>query len=509
MSDTYDDVESAFDVSAIPTDDDAVVRRVKAVAATRPLHDLERNKSSWDGDFWDRYDLMSLAVAAIDQVALAMGVSAGMLYETALEYVASQAARQHPDDGDSIWVAVAGRVLDGLISDSPHEAVYAAHDGDIVHRRVHPFRLLYEQWSADESVHLRASEQAINVLVDALDLDVTSAQIAAEVQMRVLIERNALAGAVSVARRARYQSIQYLERVRTVVRDTSIDPDAYDWEKEVPEFLTGALDHVLDRIRCEGELVQAVEERRDDTVAADYRQQANLLIAMLRECSSRHVDLQRHLMGARAHLRAAQDDRLSRPQGSLRRADLETDLLVPLLQSPTAAAAPLGQYLFGAFAAPRQPLQPTLAVTVDELLTPPSPHEVGEDEPEPEFGDEPASWWEPYWAAAEDILDGVTDAASLSALVAQARAVADATSENDEDGLLEPDVLVAALCHLAHGLLAAPIADGGPVVLLAVPTGTRLCDPAVNAEELLVVRADVYDPAAPIAVQPLDLSVAG
>ena len=299
---------------AIPTDDDAVVRRVKAVAATRPLHDLERNKSSWDGDFWDRCDLMSLAVATIDQVALAMGVSAGMLYETAHEYVAAQAARQHGEDGETVW-AVASRVLDGLISDNPHEAVYAAHDRDIVHRRVHPFRLLYEQWSADETVHLRASEHAINVLVDALDLDVTSAQVAAEVQMRVLIERTALAGAVSVAKRARYQSIQYLERVRTVVRDTSVDPDAYDWENEVPEFLSGALDHVLDRIRNEGELVQAVEERRDATVAADYRQQANLLIAMLRECSSRHVDLQRHLMGARAHLRAAQDDRLSRPQG--------------------------------------------------------------------------------------------------------------------------------------------------------------------------------------------------
>jgi hypothetical protein len=206
--DDFDDLET-YELPLIPTDDAAVIRRVKAVAATRPLHDLERNKSSYEGDFWDRYDLLSLAVAAIDQVALAMGVSAGILYDDAVSCLAVQASRQQPGDTDGIWGVVACRVLDGLISDSPHETVYAALDGDITERRVHPFRLLYEQWAADDTVHLRASETAINVLVDALDLDVMSAQIAAEVQMRVLIERNALAGAVAVARRARYQSIQH------------------------------------------------------------------------------------------------------------------------------------------------------------------------------------------------------------------------------------------------------------------------------------------------------------
>ncbi len=48
MTDDAEDLDFAWgDGPAIPTDDDAVVRRVKAVAATRPLHDLERNKSSW------------------------------------------------------------------------------------------------------------------------------------------------------------------------------------------------------------------------------------------------------------------------------------------------------------------------------------------------------------------------------------------------------------------------------------------------------------------------------
>ena len=501
-----DGLESSFELASIPTDDDAVVRRVKAVAATRPLHDLERNKSSYDGDFWDRYDLLSLAVAAIDQVALAMGVSAGLLYEDAVTYVAAQAARQHPSDAAATSAMVARRVLDGLISDAPHEAVYASHDGEITQRRVHPFRLLYEQWASDGTVHLRASETAINVLVDALDLDVMSAQIAAEVQMRVLIERNAFAGAVSVARRARYQSIQYLERVRTVVRDTSIDPDAYDWEKEVPKFLTDALDHVIDRIRGEGELVQAVEERRDAARSLDLRRTANQLIAMLRECSGRHTNLQRHLMGAREHLRAAQDDRLSRARDSVRRADLETNLVVPFLEAAISLAGPLGEQLFGAFACPRQPLQPSLAVFVDELLAPPPAHEVGEAEPEPDFADDPIAWWEPYWDAAEEILDGMTEATRLSALLHQARAVADVTSGDDA---LHPDVLAAAVCHLSHGLLATRLSDADGEVLLAVVTGHPVDDPTVDADDLLVVPALLVDAAAPVPPVALNLSVAG
>lgn len=49
----------------VPTDDQAVLRRVKAFAATRPLHELNRNKAMWstDGIDWNRYDVFTLALA--------------------------------------------------------------------------------------------------------------------------------------------------------------------------------------------------------------------------------------------------------------------------------------------------------------------------------------------------------------------------------------------------------------------------------------------------------------
>jgi len=58
--------------------------------------------------------------------------------------------------------------------------------------------------------------------------------------------------------------------------------------QEEPGFLTGALDHIIDRIRGQDELVQAVEERRDAAGSPEPRQTADQLIAMLRECSTRH-----------------------------------------------------------------------------------------------------------------------------------------------------------------------------------------------------------------------------
>lgn len=504
MTDDYAD-DDLFDVAPIiATDDDAVVRRVKAVAATRPLHDLDRNKGTYDGSYWEHYDLLTLAVAAIDQVALAMGVSAGLPYDDATGYVAGQAERQRPDGAPDEWLSVAQRVLGGLVSDAPHEAVYALHAGGTVSRRIHDFRLLYEQWSADGSVHLRASEEAINVLVDALDLDVESAQIAAEAQMRVLIARNALASAVAVARRARYQSVQYLERVRTVVRDTSINPDTCDWAEEIPAFLTASLDHVIERVEAEGQLVQAVEERRDAAASTELRRQANQLIAVLRECRLRHTDLQRHLLGARQKFRDAQDDRFARPRTSLRRADIEGDVLEPLLSLPVAEASAVGDRIMAVFAAPRRIVLPTLAVMIDELLEPRAEPAPGEPEPEPVFGEEPSPWWEPYWDVAEDIIDSAGDQVTLSTLIAQARGIAEASTDGEHE--LDGDTLAGAVCHVAHELIATPLGEGVGEVRLAVPTGARIVDPAVDADDLLVVVGDILDPStstpAPVPADP-------
>lgn len=473
----------------IATDDSAITRRVKAIAATRPLHDLERNKANVGGDHWDRYDLMTLAIATIDEVALAMGVSAGRSYDEALVHCARQAARQNPDADDAEHDLVASRVLGALLTDVPEAVTYVDHAADEPTQRRHEFRLLYEQWNPDETVHLRASEHAVNVLIDALDLDVESAQVAAEAQMRALLERGALDSAVEIARRAVYLTVQYLERIRSILRDTQLDHETWDWAETVPAILSRALDHISDRIAAETRLLSAVEERRDAEQDPVNRRRANELVRLLRSCYSRHLDLQRHLLGARQVHRDAQDDSFRRSRGSLRRVDLEADLLLPLLSAPTRVVHRWCTDLFERQAALRSVVPVSLAVLVDELLEPPTQPDEGEPDEDPFFDDVDA---EPWWVAYQDLVDGlladVVEPVQLSDLLARGRDAIHTTGD-----AFDPRTVAATVCHAAHELLGTNLvtAEAGTPILLAIPTGIRTEDPTIDAEDILVVPVTV------------------
>ena len=100
----------------IPTDDASISRRRRALAPIQVLTDIERTKTSLDGGFWYRYDLFNIALAVIDQVALAMGISAGRTWDETVEYATEQAARQVPDASQSQWRAVAQRVVVSLVT---------------------------------------------------------------------------------------------------------------------------------------------------------------------------------------------------------------------------------------------------------------------------------------------------------------------------------------------------------------------------------------------------------
>jgi hypothetical protein len=54
----------------------------------------------------------------------------------------------------------------------------------------------------------------VNVLVGALEVDIESAQIAADLRLDVLIKRGRLTDAQAAAQAARYQTIRYAEMLR-------------------------------------------------------------------------------------------------------------------------------------------------------------------------------------------------------------------------------------------------------------------------------------------------------
>jgi hypothetical protein len=479
---------------AIPTDDVAIARRRRALAPIQVLSEIERNKGSLEGDFWGRYDLFNIALAVIDQVALAMGISAGRTWDEAVEYAAGQAARQVPEASEEEWWAVARRVVVSLVTTDVETVPYLVQGEAGPEWRVQRFRLLYLHVSGgDREEHLRASEEAINVFVEALDLDIEAAQLANEAQLSALIARGAVSSAVQLARQARYRSIQYQERIRRIVADTLIDPDTHDWVGDVPVLLDDALRHVADRLEAESALLEAVADRRAAVDDVDSLVAANQLIEILRECRHRHSELHLHLLGARSRLREALDERFARPPGVAHRYSVHGDLLVPLLARSTGEAALVADRIVARVAGMRLEVWPSLAVLTDELCARPREPDNGETFTSPEFDEEDRpEWWEAYDRTVEDMFGGIDEPIRLSVLCDRAEGVAGAVT--DDDGRpLEPRLLVAAVVHAAHRAWAARLAgrDAGERLVVAVETGERLERSDVTAEDLVLLPAVV------------------
>ena len=478
---------------AIPTDDASIVRRRRALAPIQVLTDIERTKTSLDGDFWQRYDLFNIALAVIDQVALAMGISAGRTWEETVEYAVGQAARQAPDADRVQWLAVAERVVVSLVTVDVETVPYLVHSAAGPSWKAQRFRLLYVRSSAEGAEYLGASEQAINIFIDALDLDIEAAQIANEAQLAALIARGAVESAVQIARHARYRSIQYQERIRRIIADTLIDPDTHDWIEEVPALLDGALAHVRERLDAEAALLDAVAERRSSAQDRGRLAAANQLIEILRECRHRHNELHAHLIGARTRLRESLDDRFARPPRSTHRAHIAADLLNPYLSRVTSSAAAMADRMLATVGGPATRWLPPLAALTDELCAPTRAPAPGEEYVPPQFDDEDQpEWWETYEETAESLLAAIDEPVRLSALLARVGGLA-ARVEDPDGEPLEPGLLAAHLVHAAHRAWAPRLAgrSAGDRVLIAVDTGVRVDTGRVSSADLLLVPGDL------------------
>lgn len=455
--------------------------RVKGVATTRPIHDLEANKRVWPGNWWDRYDLVALAIATIDHVAVEMGVTSAATLDEVTAYCSRQAARQGRTGDSSEHEAVARRVVQGLVTDQPFAHIWVDDTGTT---REYEFRLLYEEFRVDGEIVVRATPAAINVLVDAFGDDVESAQAASEAQMRELIKRGALEQAARAATTSRLLTASYIETVVTVTRDTLLDPDSVDWIDDVPATLAKALAHVAERVGIEREIAGEVESRRDASDDPDVRVHANRTIGRLRECIRLHGELQVHLLTVRDSLRTAQDERFRQPAAAASRFTPDV-MLDALLRLPLKQTDGPSEAVFAQIAGIAAPWLGNMASLLDDLSEVRQADEPGEIEPEPEF-DDPIllDVWAPYWSAADRLVNEVSEPAAVSVLAARAGATSLTLG-------LDAELFVSAVCHRAYERLAEQfetLPAGSPVVV-AVPTGDRVDDEYVYGDAVVVVPA--------------------
>ncbi|MFT2014385.1 hypothetical protein ACMA1D_00845 [Streptomyces sp. 796.1] len=471
--------------------EDGLIRRVKALACTAPLQALEANKGSLGRVRADGYQMVELALHAIDQVAMAMDFESGAQHANVIRQVARLAAAQVPENDADDHRAVADWVLQKLINvgtiDRNFVWKYGRADEDGTYQ-LHdwPFRLLVEHpVRHTNEVVLRVTDEAINVLVGALDTDVESAQVAAEYKLENLITRGRLADAKLAAEQARYRTVQYGEYLRQYLEATKRDVRTVDWEEEVPGLLDEALKHIEGRYRHENAILANITDQRDQTTDARKKLQAAELVEIVRDCINRHMQLQSKLQGAGALFRAEQDRQQFAGPPSRPALDVYGQLLMPLLALPVSQAAGPAAGFFRAGLAPVAPPVLSLAALTGRLLRPrfDRPLHAGAV-PTPDLAArlDDGGFTDEEKRMGDHVLDlEVGDCRSLNALLEAARRHGEGVERY--------------VMHRVAGAFSPAVSEtllrGEGDVLVAVPDGTRISSPQVGGDGFVLSRVAV------------------
>jgi hypothetical protein len=470
-------------------------QRVKALATTAPLHDLDARKSQVQVADYSPYQMAELALHAIDLVTIAMDFDRGARPDAVLRDLTARVAVQATDRTVEEHERVASWVVENLLNvgstDRGFRTVYGLSGPDGYDRRTFDFKLLEETRGADGDLYLRASNEAVNVLVGALEVDLEAAHIAADVRLDILIKRGRLSEAQAAAQNARYRTIQYGEMLRQRLDATTRDVRNVDWAEAMPAFLEEALTHIEGRYKAENAILINLTEARDTADTPARKTQAARLVELVRDCLRRHDQLQAGLQTAGRKFRVEQDRQTFMP-GSIRAAlDLHAQLLQPILALPVAEADLALLRFFSPAAGLAVPWALRLVDLFEGLVTPPAERDTLGDpveEPDLDLDDEPARFPDASYEHLEVLLD--LDPAApqrLSGLLADARA-REAEDPEAEDLPLLVTVRVLAMAAQEIGVARR---HHDRSVLMAVDDGTVLDDSEFAGADLLVARAEI------------------
>jgi hypothetical protein len=153
MVDRLDDGVAAAGLA----EDEGLTRRMKALAGTAPLHDLDTRKGRLDWADADTYQMSEVAFQVIDQVTVAMDFDHGARHDQVVARVLPFVAAQAPDRYRDEHAQVARWVLDNLINvgsaNRGFHAVYGAFGvTGAYERRAFDFKLLVAPAAEDGSM---------------------------------------------------------------------------------------------------------------------------------------------------------------------------------------------------------------------------------------------------------------------------------------------------------------------------------------------------------------------
>ena len=350
--------------------DRGLTQRLRVLLHTTPLHDLHRADNLRDADL-RHYDSLALALKVFDVIIEHTGfdheVDREALVRTLSPLLTAMDVSAGIASEPERHAQMLDRVLTALRNDGdrrlPFRLTYSDVDeqGTAV-KRAGEFRLLADQFHPGGGVVLRLSNEAVNLYLNALELDIEDAQAAAEAVVQSQLARGRFNEAVQSAKNARWQSLRYQQKVANVLRETQRDIGRVDWREEVPRLLDEAVTHITVRLATEENILTTAEERLDVLPGSDERTLAVVeVIRLVRDCRLRHVDLHDQLMRARNVFLDEQARQTFTPTPRHPLPELLSGVLEPLLALRRSEAAAITTATFPAFVG-AQP-RPVLSIT--------------------------------------------------------------------------------------------------------------------------------------------------
>lgn len=320
-----------------------VARRLRVLLHMQPLFRLHKGDAKRAPET-RHYDSLALSLQLFDELLDRMGLGNEVderMLTNALEPVLTamdRAAEQTVDrarHARMIDHIVAGLRNDGNARRMFREDYVAIDEEGLAHRRALEFRLLTEVFHPAGGTVLRLSDQACNLYLRLLDLDIEDAQAAAEAVVESQLGRGRFNEAVHSARQARIQSVRLFDKLQYILNATRRDVDRVDWRCEVPAMLDDANGHLERRLRVEAGILDTAQARLEQLKNdARGRRAVVEVIGLIRDCQARHFDLHDHLMRARNVFLEAQA-RQSFVSHAVLLPDFMSEVLAPLMAQPT------------------------------------------------------------------------------------------------------------------------------------------------------------------------------
>jgi len=368
--------------------EEAVSRRTRNLLVPEPILDVERTKSQRDTDL-SRHDFRLLCLVALDTVIDRMGFGSGATRRDVQNALAPILRASEPDMTTDRERLVVDLVLDALLNERGRRqrfmARYAVLEGGAVRWLDFEYELLEERQTDDgEGRVFRASKEAINLYTSMLGLDLEDAAVADAAVLRYQAERGRLDDAIQTAHQAQIRAKAYAEHIRLRLEIARRDVEQAAWVAQVLPVIDEALHHISDRIEKERELRGGLEQRRYQASGEDLAKLTRLLNEI--EKSERtNLDLHRLLLTANLQFRDEHArQRLRRPSAALL-PNLEADVLLPWLASPTVEARERFASALNIVAGVYTPCVTSLDALWSKLLAPPiivSPAEADTVPPE-------------------------------------------------------------------------------------------------------------------------------